>query len=564
MKPQHCSTPINFIMLSAVNTPSSSAAIDTFGRDSHETHNHYYTPDGHRQARTDRGVFGRLLMGIMETLQEATSEFGSMERVPRETIKTLNELHHRKRYRVHSATFKQQLAVVKVFHGRRAKEGFKKAITLNKRLLHPSVLEMIAISSRTCDPPFIVFDSNCETGSVEVQIASALTTGLPRSVGLGFRIVGGLSAALDYFAERDIPFASLGADNFEVYITHEDQVKVGIDLNEVVRTSDHRDDADALWELLSTLCTKTFKDANRFLYEDESIGEGDLSISEVSELEENDAGTQSSVNGSSSADESQGASSTVPSVPRRELSWKRSERGSRTVASVARQYGRYLRLNAGHPYADSLRRRKPEDGTRRQLTRHRCQGYNKEEITLTSDIKDAALVLHTAPLPGEKCSICGEVVKDGEDFQCVCRSADDGVSSTIKCSQCGVWQHRQCVAARNVDFRTFVCSFCDGSFLPSGRVPAAVPVAAPAAVRAAVQRRKDPNRKGQYICERCGQDFTAAHNLRNHINSHIGFKPYQCDMCDSAFGTPYVLKRHKKAKHGVGRHISADVSVWGI
>jgi len=97
MKPQHYSTPINSIMPSAVNTPSGSAAIEslnhlsgsslshnrisTVGRDLHETHNHYYrTPDGHRQARTDRGVFGRLLMGIMETLQEATSEFGSMVR----------------------------------------------------------------------------------------------------------------------------------------------------------------------------------------------------------------------------------------------------------------------------------------------------------------------------------------------------------------------------------------------------------------------------------------------------------------------------------------------------
>ncbi|KAK7443464.1 hypothetical protein VKT23_015637 [Stygiomarasmius scandens] len=318
---------------------------------------------------------------------------------------------------------------------------------------------MIAISSCSCDTPFIVFGSDGETGTVEVQIASALTSGLPRSIRLGFEIVGGLSAALDYLADNGVPCTSLGPDNFELYITREDQVKIGMDLNEVEKSSDVQNDDDALWELLNTLCIKTFRNANRLLYDDEHIKEEDFECSESRRNNLELPGPNTPLPSSEASRTLPDISSPSESFPlRRELMWKQSQRGSKTVSSIARQYRNRLRL-AAHPYADSLRLRRFQGGPRRSIT-HRCQGYGKEQITLTSDVEDAALVLHTAPFPGEKCLICSGVVKENEDFRCACGRADNGFASTIKCSVCNLWQHGQC-AGLNVDPRNFLCPFCD-------------------------------------------------------------------------------------------------------
>ncbi|KAK7443461.1 hypothetical protein VKT23_015634 [Stygiomarasmius scandens] len=443
-------------------TSFSQSKINTIGRDLHEihNHNHHYHAVGRSgswQVPTFSDTLGRVWQGIVESF----SEFGSTERVPREAIDTLDyELHHRKTYRVYSAKYKQHFSVVKVFHGQRAKQIFKKAVKWNKQLFHPSILNMIAVSSRNCDTPFIVFDSDGETGSVEVRIASALTAGLPRSIRLGFEIVGGLSAALDYLADNGVPCASLGPDNFELYITQEDQIKIGMDLNEVGNISDVQNNDDALWELLNILCIKTFRDANHRLYDDEQFDEGDPSINEITGLRENGIESSSRTTNSLPSETSQPTaaepSSSFP--PRRELSWKRSQRGSKTISLVARQYKDRLRPNAGHPYGNSLQLRRLRGGPRRPLI-HRCQGYRKEQITLTSNVADAALILHTSPFPGEQCLVCGEVVKDKEHFQCICGQPDDGFSSTIKCTVCRLWQHRRCVWS-DTDPRHFVCSYC--------------------------------------------------------------------------------------------------------
>ncbi|KAK7471055.1 hypothetical protein VKT23_002470 [Stygiomarasmius scandens] len=74
-------------------------------------------------------------------------------------------------------------------------------------------------------------------------------------------------------------------------------------------------------------------------------------------------------------------------------------------------------------------------------------------------------------------------------------------------------------------------------------------VASKALVDASRRRRKNPKEKGRHACEMCGQDFTAGHNLKNHMNSHMGRRPFPCEHCDGRFGTAHVLKRHVSTKH---------------
>ncbi|KAJ7471438.1 hypothetical protein B0H11DRAFT_1369017 [Mycena galericulata] len=70
-------------------------------------------------------------------------------------------------------------------------------------------------------------------------------------------------------------------------------------------------------------------------------------------------------------------------------------------------------------------------------------------------------------------------------------------------------------------------------------------VATAATRRAAAARRRDPSKPGAFVCEVCGQDLTAKHNYKNHMNSHNSVKPFGCGKCGQRFGTQHVLKRHE-------------------
>ncbi|KAJ7067238.1 hypothetical protein C8F01DRAFT_1079378 [Mycena amicta] len=65
---------------------------------------------------------------------------------------------------------------------------------------------------------------------------------------------------------------------------------------------------------------------------------------------------------------------------------------------------------------------------------------------------------------------------------------------------------------------------------------------------AARTRRKEPNKRGAYICKFkfCKADFTAKHNLKFHYKSHNGQKDWICSKCDQGFVTPHVRNRHQE------------------
>ncbi|KAJ8088503.1 hypothetical protein PM082_022576 [Marasmius tenuissimus] len=68
-------------------------------------------------------------------------------------------------------------------------------------------------------------------------------------------------------------------------------------------------------------------------------------------------------------------------------------------------------------------------------------------------------------------------------------------------------------------------------------------VGSPAITRASHMRREKPH---VHHCPHCESSFTALHNLKNHVNSHLGIKPHTCGKCGRSFGTRHVLTRHCK------------------
>ncbi|KIK04886.1 hypothetical protein K443DRAFT_645274, partial [Laccaria amethystina LaAM-08-1] len=63
----------------------------------------------------------------------------------------------------------------------------------------------------------------------------------------------------------------------------------------------------------------------------------------------------------------------------------------------------------------------------------------------------------------------------------------------------------------------------------------------------AANRRRTNAVPGRFVCHLCPQNFTAKHNLKNHINSHFQKKTHRCmDGCGSTFGTRSAFIRHRK------------------
>jgi len=110
-------------------------------------------------------------------------------------------------------------------------------------------------------------------------------------------------------------------------------------------------------------------------------------------------------------------------------------------------------------------------------TAHQCPGYNRIEITLTTDIARSAIVSHLTPTPHEICPVCKEIVQDAEIFACICggdgKPLDEYNSSsfvltrlaenefpTIRCLTCSEWYHRLCVNIFENEDQNFVCQRC--------------------------------------------------------------------------------------------------------
>jgi hypothetical protein len=100
-----------------------------------------------------------------------------------------------------------------------------------------------------------------------------------------------------------------------------------------------------------------------------------------------------------------------PVLPRREYVWRIIDRGQQSLATVAHRITLDLDTNLS-----PLHRLTQMDG----LSPHRCAGYVREEITLTTTTLDSAVVSHDTPTPLEICSICHEVVALHEAFDCIC------------------------------------------------------------------------------------------------------------------------------------------------
>ena len=98
-------------------------------------------------------------------------------------------------------------------------------------------------------------------------------------------------------------------------------------------------------------------------------------------------------------------------TPRREVWWVDLGATDQSLKSIKRCFENRLDRFLLSPSNSLLRRIRSAKDNNLKRNLHRCPGYLREEITLTSDVTRSAIVSHTFPSESELCSICGQLVQ---------------------------------------------------------------------------------------------------------------------------------------------------------
>ncbi|KAF8199423.1 hypothetical protein K438DRAFT_686128 [Mycena galopus ATCC 62051] len=309
--------------------------------------------------------------------------------------------------------------------------------------MHPNVLRIEGISSRASLTQFISYE-NVDRKNAEGPLATALRDDLDRSITLGFKLVGGLSAGMNHIRVQGVSLSSLGEQSFDVFLDKNDRFLISINSNSQLSENDddtvfREPEETKSWNIFDALCRRVLKSANRVLHNrviDRNPGILDHfpSIPPSSQGPSSATGLHFPEESSSSPNGLDGPS---PASPRREYVWRSIPGGQRKcLGTIAAQMALDLEVRS------STLNRLVWTDTRNP---HRCIGYAREEITLATKTVDSAIVTHNAPSPTEICAICHEVVGFHEALRCTCGDRNPGMGRTIRCRVCKLWSHVDCV-----------------------------------------------------------------------------------------------------------------------
>ncbi|KAJ7481963.1 hypothetical protein FB451DRAFT_1444766 [Mycena latifolia] len=350
-------------------------------------------------------------------------------------LKLIAEIGSGHGYFLHAGETNGRAVLVKVFNP---------GPTVRENLWHPNVLRIEGVSSPASLTQFIAY----ETGPLAVALKDDLT----RSITLGFKMIAGLSAGINHLIIHGVPLASLGVENFDIFLDVDDRFLVSINPRipaEAGTTNGEQpeNNTNRSWDVFNAICKKVLRSANRLLH-DEDIDRNPASmeptrhpsvLQQISVLPP----LQSS-EPSSSENLLEGE---APVSPRREYVWRTIDRGQQSLATIGNRIARELdlKLSSVNKFAWTDDR-----------SPHRCAGYVREEITLATTVADSVVVSYDAPSPLKICSVCREIVGVQEEFQCLCGDPKPGWRSTVKCRECKIWSHGTCVG----NLKEFTCQSC--------------------------------------------------------------------------------------------------------
>ncbi|XP_023029686.2 uncharacterized protein [Leptinotarsa decemlineata] len=146
------------------------------------------------------------------------------------------------------------------------------------------------------------------------------------------------------------------------------------------------------------------------------------------------------------------------------------------------------------------------------------------------------------------------VSKEGNLFTCLLCQGDEVAVGEAK----AITEH----VKRNHGFRLYICDVCGQDFLKRNLLSAHLDehVAAEEGDFQCeicnrifsnlrlfrVHRRMHYPQNKAWECETCGKKYSSKNLLDEHINTHLGVRPYVCGICGKDFASKYTYKAHEK------------------
>ncbi|KAF8146059.1 hypothetical protein K438DRAFT_2095735 [Mycena galopus ATCC 62051] len=372
--------------------------------------------------------------------------------IPKEYLKLIHEIGWGPGYLLHAGRNNSRAVIVKVFHkGPNVRQQLESTVALSKEFMHPNVLRIEGISAFASMSHFIVYESgisfklHVNTAQMQMFIlghcmnaegplAAALKDDLARSVTLGFKMVWNIQVFLVPPPLISMKFQIAGLSDFDIFLDVDDRFLISINppQRRQVEATQSRESEDNTWTVFNALCQKTLTSANGVVHQEHIIR--DTAILGLSPNSASEALPLLSLGSTVLSQHTQVEErEELPVQPRREYIWRTLDRGQQSLATVARRITQGLDTNFSRVHRlTRTNRRFP----------HRCQG---------------AVVVHDTPSPLEICSVCHEVVGLDERFQCICGDTTPGSNHTIKCRECKLWSHSDCVGNPNKEFTCHLC-----------------------------------------------------------------------------------------------------------
>ncbi|KAF7361301.1 hypothetical protein MSAN_01162600 [Mycena sanguinolenta] len=421
-----------------------------------------------RREETEDGSDSSLPTQRMEKRRRLNDD-DECEVIPSRNLKLIHEIGSGPGYLLHAGQNKGHAVIVKVFNrGPRSKvrQQLEATVALSKGIMHPNVLRLLGISSPESCSHFIVYENgklsrlklrvrltdgeSVHWQNAEGPLAMALKTDLKRSITIGFKMVAGLSAGLNHLLVQGVFAKPIGVENFDIFLDVDDRFVISVHPQSREEESDiaYFQERESTWTVFNALCSKVLTSANRVLHYEEITR--DPTILDVGRAAASENSLPSLFPLGSVAPQNTQEGLDVP--PRREYVWRTIDRGRQSLENIARRINLGLNMDfSSLPKMNWTDRQSP----------HRCAGYMREEITLTTTILDSAVVAHDVPSPSEHCLICNEIVDVREKMCCECGDPAPGTQSTIKCQVCKFWSHSVCVGNSKYEF---TCRLCIGGF----------------------------------------------------------------------------------------------------
>ncbi|KAK7022535.1 hypothetical protein R3P38DRAFT_2710484 [Favolaschia claudopus] len=412
----------------------------------HTIHNHLYPSKKRYRAAIEDGWVSSTEGSSNKRRKPEPQAEGDIKILREKNLTLTREIGSGPGYFIHSGKSKGRALIVKVFNRTAyARKRLEATLKLTKGLLHPNILRIEGISSEESLTQFIAY-KHVHWMNAEGPLAAALKDDLTRSVNLGFKMVGGLSAGINHLQVQGISLHSMDAKNFDVFLDVDDRFVISInsspsqDMNLPIRDANSK----GSWDIFNDLCHRVLSSANRVLHKHsierspvDTYPQAILSTSSPPFLAPDSTVVESMTPTDSAS----------PSSLRREYVWRPSLKEDQSLAVVAAEVEFDLALKSLN-----LKRMALTD----RYSAHRCAGYLREEITLASSLADSVVVTHDTPSPTEICPICCHPVSLDERFRCICGDFNPGLLPTLKCQQCKNWSHLHCVGSS----QQFTCYFC--------------------------------------------------------------------------------------------------------